>query len=86
VNAIRDRAIAFGKPVVVAHGDSHYFRVDKPLVAPTAGGPSRRLENFTRAETFGDADVHWVRVTVDPDSPGVFHFEPVVVEANNFPR
>ena len=48
--------------------------------------PFARLENFTRVETFGAEDVHWVRVSVDPDSKGVFSFEPVIVEANNFPR
>jgi len=36
--------------VVDVHGDSHYFRVDKPLL-DTLG---RRLENFTGLETFGD--------------------------------
>ena len=86
ITRIAEKTIAFGKPVVVAHGDSHYFRVDKPLVWPIAGGGTRRLENLTRAESFGDQDVHWVRVIVDPDSRGVFSFEPVVVEGNLFPR
>ena len=86
VNKIAAKTIAFGKPVVVAHGDSHYFRVDKPLAVPTAAGPSRRLENLTRVENFGEADVHWVRVIVDPDSRGVFSFEPVVVPGNLFAR
>ena len=46
------------------HGDSHYFRIDKPLL----DAQGRRLENFTRVETFGDNqangnnDVHWVKV------------------------
>ena len=86
VNRIAEKTIAFAKPVVVAHGDSHYFRVDKPLVVATVGGPARRLENLTRAENFGEADVHWVRVIVDPDSKGVFSFEAVMVEGNYFPR
>ena len=29
--AVRDETIAFGRPVAYVHGDSHYFRVDKPL-------------------------------------------------------
>ena len=87
VNKIAAKTIAFGRPVVVGHGDSHYFRVDKPLVVPTAGGgASRRLENLTRVETFGDTDVHWVKVKVDPNSPGVFSFEAVLVPDNFFPR
>ena len=28
---LRSLTIEFGKPVVYVHGDSHYFRVDKPL-------------------------------------------------------
>ena len=49
---------------------SHYFRVDKPVL--DASG--RRLENFTRVETFGDNqgngnnDVQWVKALVDPQS------------------
>src|SRR6185503_2656844 len=48
--ALRDQVIAFRKPVAYVHGDSHYFRVDKPF----QDGQGRRLENFTRVETFGD--------------------------------
>jgi hypothetical protein len=29
---LRDETIALGKPVVLVHGDSHYFMVDKPLL------------------------------------------------------
>lgn len=47
------RAQAFGKPVVLAHGDSHYFRLDKPLVRPVAPSGNASLENFTCAENFG---------------------------------
>ena len=30
--ALRDATIAFRKPVAYVHGDSHYFRIDKPLL------------------------------------------------------
>ena len=86
INKIAAKTIEFGKPVVVAHGDSHYFRIDKPLSVPTAAGPSRRLENLTRVENFGEVDVHWVRITVDPDTKAVFTFEPMMVEGNYFAR
>jgi hypothetical protein len=82
--ALRDETIAFGRPVVYVHGDSHYFRVDKPLL--DAAG--RRLENFTRVETFGDNaingvnDVHWVKALVDPRSRDVFAFQPQIVPGN----
>ncbi len=30
--ALRDQVVAFGKPVAYVHGDSHYFRIDKPFL------------------------------------------------------
>lgn len=68
---------AYGKPVVLAHGDSHYFRVDKPGLLS-----GQFLANFTRAETFGSSRVHWVKVTVDPRSDEVFSFQQQIVAAN----
>jgi len=82
--ALRDEVIAFRKPVAYVHGDSHYFRIDKPF-QDSAG---RRLENFTRVETFGDNqqngnnDVNWLRVEVDSRSREVFSYQPQIVPAN----
>jgi hypothetical protein len=48
----------------------------------------RRLENFTRVETFGDNagngtnDVHWLRVQVRPETREVFSYQPMIVPAN----
>jgi hypothetical protein len=84
LSAFRDQVIAFGKPVVYVHGDSHYFRIDKPFL----DSQGRRLENFTRVETFGDNqgngnnDVHWVKALVDPNSRDVFAFQPQILPAN----
>ena len=63
----------------VAVGDTHIFRVDKPLYDPATG---RLVDNFTRVETFGNPLVHWVRVVVDPDTPSVFSFHQQMVAAN----
>ena len=58
----------------------------EPMVEPVrrasdnAGVPS--LENFTRVETFGAPNHHWVQVVVSRDDPSVFTFHPRVVEAN----
>jgi hypothetical protein len=82
--ALRAAVIDFRGPVAYVHGDSHYFRVDKPLL----DAQGRRLENFTRLETFGDNqasgnnDVNWVKVLVDPASRDVFAFQPQIVPAN----
>lgn len=71
---LEQRVIAFGKPVVLAHGDSHYFRIDTPRLAQQPF-----LANFTRVETYGAANVHWIRVTVDPKDPQVFGFRAEIV-------
>jgi len=77
---LEKETIAFGgKPVVLVHGDSHYFRIDKPLYGSESG---RRVENFTRVETFGTPDVHWVLATVDFSNPNLFIFEPRIVKGN----
>jgi hypothetical protein len=82
--AVRSAVTDFRRPVVYVHGDSHYFRIDKPLL-DTQG---RRLENFTRLETFGDNqangnnDVNWVRVLIDPSSRDVFAFQEQIVPPN----
>ena len=71
--------VAFGKPVVLVHGDTHTFIVDMPLADSATG---RVIPNFTRVEVFGDPDAHWVRGTVDRRDPRVFRFEPVLVPGN----
>ena len=84
--AMRQEVIAFRKPVAYVHGDSHYFRVDRPLLDSLG----RRLENFTRVETFGDNatnttlsnDVQWVKVLVDPKSREVFAYQAQIVPGN----
>jgi hypothetical protein len=84
LTALREETIAFRRPVAAVHGDSHYFRIDKPLL----DAKGARVENFTRVETFGDHaenglnDVHWLRVDVDPSSREVFSFQPQIVPAN----
>jgi hypothetical protein len=82
--ALRDEVTAFRKPVAYVNGDSHYFRVDKPFLDEQG----RRLENFTRVETFGDNqqngtnDVNWLKVIVDPGSREVFRYEQQIVPEN----
>ncbi len=68
---------AFGGQVVLVHGDTHFFKVDKPLYTPT-----KLLPNLTRIQTFGSPAIHWVRVTVDPESQQVFTAHPVIVKGN----
>ncbi|HEX4997667.1 MAG TPA: hypothetical protein VFY29_05555 [Terriglobia bacterium] len=82
--ALRELTIAFKKPVAYVHGDSHYFRIDRPF----QDALGRRLENFTRVETFGDNapngnnDVQWLKVMVDPKSREVFAYQAQIVPGN----
>ena len=64
----------FTGQVLLVHGDTHFFKVDKPLYSPT-----RLLPNLTRLQTFGSPLIHWVRVTVEPKNPNVFAIQPVIV-------
>ena len=57
---------------VLAHGDDHFFFVDQPL-------PNLL---FSRVQTFGEGQVHWVKVHVDPKSSGVFRIEQKIVRSN----
>lgn len=68
--ALVKQSLAYGRPVVLAVGDTHIFRIDKPLYTDAGA----LVENFTRVEPFGFPDVHWVLVDVDPDTPWVFSF------------
>jgi hypothetical protein len=82
--ALRSQVIGFEKPVAYVHGDSHYFRIDKPFL----DAQGMRLENFTRVETFGDHqengnnDVHWLKVYVDAGSREVFAYQEQIVPSN----
>jgi hypothetical protein len=78
LDALRQEVVQLDKPVVLVHGDSHAFRIDKPLMDDRG----RRILNFTRVETFGTPDVHWVKATIDLSDPTLFQFEPVLVKAN----
>ncbi len=82
--ALREEVVRFRRPVAYVHGDSHYYRVDKPLLDALG----RRLENFTRVETFGNNaaagnnDVQWLKVHVDARTREVFSYEPQIVPGN----
>lgn len=78
VDALRSDTMSFPGQVALVHGDSHYFKMDKPINGPSGGV----LANFTRVETFGARNTHWVSATIDPNDPNLFVFEPRIVPAN----
>ena len=63
--------------VLLVHGDTHFFKIDKPLYSP-----SKVFPNLTRLQTFGSPNLHWVKVTVDDKRQSVFDIEPVMVQHN----
>jgi len=66
------RAQQYGKPVMLAHGDDHFFFVDQPFTNLLV----------SRVQTFGETQVHWVKVHVDPKSSEVFSIEQRIVRPN----
>jgi hypothetical protein len=82
--ALQRETVAYDKPMVLVHGDTHYFRIDKPMFIndKSGGGRGRLVEHFTRVELFGYPESHWVRATIDPADPNVFSFRPQMVKEN----
>jgi len=78
VDKLRSLTEAFDGQVVLVHGDSHYFKMDKPINRSSGGV----LTNFTRVETFGARNTHWVAARIDGRDPNVFAFEPRIVSGN----
>jgi hypothetical protein len=77
LNALIEETRLFAGEVLFVHGDSHVFKIDKPLV-----DQNHLLANFTRLETFGSPNAHWVKVTADPRTRGVFAIQPMIVPGN----
>jgi hypothetical protein len=79
LDALAAEMETYKKPTVFVHGDTHLFRVSKPLLSKKT---MRFFENFTRIETFGDPETHWIRITVDPAKADLFTVEPEIVPEN----
>ena len=77
VNAIEAGAKLLGKPVLLVHGDEHFFSV-----GPLLNVKGKPIPGATNLMLFGETEIHGVRVTVDPDSPGVFGFTPMIIPEN----
>ncbi|GAB6051633.1 hypothetical protein JCM17960_04530 [Magnetospira thiophila] len=76
-----DRLVAharnFDGQILLVHGDTHFFKYDKPMLHQ-----ADLIPNVTRLQTFGSPNIHWVRVTVDPAAEQVFVIHPVIVPGN----
>ena len=65
VARLKWRSAAFGKPVVLVHGDTHQYKLDHPW---------KDTPNLTRLETFPGFTPEWVKATVTPARAAVFSF------------
>ncbi len=65
LDALTSATRTFKGEVLLVHGDTHRYRVDKPLRDPAGDAP---LANFTRVEVFGYPSMNWVRVRVSEEA------------------
>jgi hypothetical protein len=96
ITTVRNRAKNQSKQILIVGGDTHYFRVDKPLTSLypecllnatpcRADQAGARLMNVTRTEVFAQTDMHWTKVKIEPKNPMLFVIEPQTVFANVLP-
>ena len=84
VKRLADLCLHFGRPVLLINGDSHLFEADRPLADPHSpaglihGTPT--VPNLTRITVQGSTNKprEWLRLTIDPHSPGVFSRQNVI--------
>ncbi len=79
LSALEAQVVAFRGPVLMVHGDTHMFRVDKPF---KTRAKHKRIGNFTRVEVFGPHEIHGVRTVVETGDPVRFKVAPLIVKAN----
>jgi hypothetical protein len=72
-DALRELAVDFAKPVLFVNGDTHFYKLDKPLLDSRTGRP---LENFTRVVVFGSPQTRWIRAGIDASTPQLFELSP----------
>ncbi len=77
IREIATGARAFGKPVLVMHGDQHTLELES-----FRDTQLRPVPNVLRLQLWGEGKVHAMRVIVDPDMAGVFSFAPLIVPEN----
>lgn len=75
---LRRQVIAFPGQTVLVHGDSHCFKVDYPMNYDNG----QVVDKFTRVETFGASNTHWVSMRVNPRSAELFTFRARFVPGN----
>ena len=80
VQELRLGSERFARPVLLIHGDSHQFTVDRPLMESRGEAEMPLYRNVVRLEVFGAPEIGAVRVDVDTDTPWVFGYSPLYVD------
>ncbi len=76
LEALAIGARAYGRPVLLIHGDTHTYRTDRPL----HDADGHLVRNLWRLEVPGAPDVGAVIVTIDPATSPPFSYHPILVE------
>ncbi len=74
LDAVVEQSKSYAGQILLVHGDTHFFKVDKPLI-----DQEHMIANITRIETFGSPNINWVRVGVDTATRHVFTIVPMIV-------
>jgi hypothetical protein len=82
MQGLQELAQAFRQPILLLHGDSHTYRVDRPL-RDANGYP---VEHLTRIECYGAPMTQsWVRIAYDPLLPARFRVSAMHVRPRHMP-
>lgn len=77
-DALRNVALQFGKPMLLVHGDTHFYQQDQPLIDPSSGKP---VANFFRVEVPGSPQVRWLKAGISRERAVVFSITPATPPA-----
>jgi hypothetical protein len=77
ISSIREGAHQFTRPVLLIHGDFHRFVIDRPFLVVKGEEEMPEHANITRLQVYGAPEIRAVKVSVRPDTPWVFGFEPL---------
>ncbi len=80
IQALKEGGRHFGKPVLLINGDYHKLLIDRPLLKDNGEDKPAELTNITRLRVNGAPEIRAVRVSVQPDTPWVFGFQPLFNE------
>lgn len=78
--ALVDLMAIYPGPVLSIHGDTHWFKHDRPLIDPATGEP---FERFVRTEVPGSPLVGGLWIDIDPQADEPFGITPVYPESRD---